>query len=759
MRYITPSILLALLTLAGVLLFLCRYASSIGGLAAVDPGWVRGEPERLTFAGKRYPMERKDRLPVLIITLVYALTAFFQLGDLHAPTQFTDLSGGESVTIQISGSPVRAQGIRYYTGLGTGGYNVEVSTDAQRWSTLWQKKDDPEDADRITGWYWADAQDYKPSYALTQKYNQLFKWEELTLDNPIDIQYIRLTGKPDYNQEVLELGRFALLDEEGRSVPFNWGLADGSASSEELSALFYAGDVPEKSTWHNSTYFDEIYHARTAKEHIDGVYPYEVTHPPLGKLILGIGIRLFGMTPFGWRFMGTLFGVLMLPILYLFLKNMFGKTPVAACGTILFAAEFMHLTQTRIATIDTYAVFFILCMYFFMYRYLTLPAGAPLRNGALPLFLSGLMWALGISSKWTVIYGGLGLAAVYFIGFYQKLRDWPADEAVRARRRGWIAATLFFSVLCFILIPLVIYTLSYVPYAQPRGVEISLAGLGENLGLLFRNVWDKLSGADQAEGYRAIDIPRDSLTGIMANNQWYMLTYHQGVSQAHPYSSRWFQWIVDARPILYYMDNLYEGSVMTHTVRFAAFSNPVVCWTGLGAMVVCAAHTFRRSWAKAAFLAGLGGVAVLLTYRAELGENGVFSPELPQSVLIRNWVILALCLLLYLGLCAFLVRSAPGHSGKAAFILIAYLSQLAPWWLISRTTFEYHYFPSILFLVFALSYLFDGLVDQDPAWRGPVWGLTGASMGLYALFYPVLIGLTIPAWYEPLVKWIESWPF
>lgn len=71
----------------------------------------------------------------------------------------------------------------------------------------------------------------------------------------------------------------------------------------------------------NSTYFDEIYHARTAWEHLNGVYPYEITHPPLGKIIISIGIALFGMTPFGWRFSGTLFGVLMLPVIYIFAKG------------------------------------------------------------------------------------------------------------------------------------------------------------------------------------------------------------------------------------------------------------------------------------------------------------------------------------------------------------------------------------------------------------------------------------------------------
>lgn len=130
----------------------------------------------------------------------------------------------------------------------------------------------------------------------------------------------------------------------------------------------------------------EIYHARTAYENIEGVYPYEISHPPLGKLIIAIGIELFGMTPFGWRFSGVLFGVLMLPVLYMLLKRMFGSTDICACATAIFAFDFMHFSQTRLATIDTYAVFFILLMYLFMYMYIT---GGRKRD----LALSGLFSA------------------------------------------------------------------------------------------------------------------------------------------------------------------------------------------------------------------------------------------------------------------------------------------------------------------------------------------------------------------------------
>ena len=52
---------------------------------------------------------------------------------------------------------------------------------------------------------------------------------------------------------------------------------------------------------------------------------------------------------------------------------------MALCGAALFTFDFMHLVQTRIATIDTYGVFFILVSYYFMYRWLTVPAGKKLR--------------------------------------------------------------------------------------------------------------------------------------------------------------------------------------------------------------------------------------------------------------------------------------------------------------------------------------------------------------------------------------------
>ena len=600
------------------------------------------EQPRFTFAGRCHPLVRRDAIPILLITAVYAVTAFAHLGSLRAPQSAWDFGSGESATFSLP-EAVQVSQLWYYPNLGTGKYQVEISEDGVTWLTLWSRTETDDAGSEETVYYWADSTGYGESFAMTQNYNQLFKWNEIVFENPQYIRYLRITGQA--NKGLLELGEVALFDMAGNRVE-----VPGS-----VSPLFDEQDVvPDRPTYYDEAYFDEIYHPRTAWEHIRGIEPYEISHPPLGKLIMGIGIRLFGMTPFGWRFMGTLFGVGMLPLLYVFLKNLFGRTSIATCGTILLAADFMHLTQTRLATIDTYAFFFILLMYWFMYRYLTLPSGTPFRKCALPLFLSGLFWGIGAASKWTVIYGCTGLVVLYFIGLYQKVRDWPAEQPGRVK---WVFQILGFSVLVFALIPAAIYTLSYLPYAMAEG-DTSLTGL-------ISAMWE---------------------------NQKYMLSYHSGVTDSHPYSSRWYQWLFDIRPILYYMDNDVAG----YTTRFAAFVNPVVCWGGLLAVASCAVQAVRRRCAR------------------------------------------------------------------ALFIFIGYLAQLVPWFFIGRITFAYHYFPSVLFLVLALCYVFHTLAEREEMvnWKPAMFAVTGGAVGLYALFYPVLVGIQIPTWYSNnVLGWFPSWPF
>ena len=97
---------------------------------------------------------------------------------------------------------------------------------------------------------------------------------------------------------------------------------------------------------------------------------------------------------------------------------------------------------------------------------------------------------------------------------------------------------------------------------------------------------------------------------------------------------------------------------------------------------------------------------------------------------------------------------------KAAFLLVGYLAQLLPWVFITRTTFEYHYFPSSVFLVLALGYVFSLLRDNRKDWRVPVYSLCILSAAVFILFYPAVSGMPVNnASATKLMKWLPTWPF
>jgi len=100
---------------------------------------------------------------------------------------------------------------------------------------------------------------------------------------------------------------------------------------------------------------------------------------------------------------------------------------------------------------------------------------------------------------------------------------------------------------------------------------------------------------------------------------------------------------------------------------------------------------------------------------------------------------------------------------KATFLLVGYLSQYAPWSLIKRVVFIYHYFPSVPFVVMMITYTMYRLASaKEGKWKKQVqtgiWLYVILAIGLFALFYPVLSGLPIhPEYAEKYLKWFDSW--
>ena len=83
-------------------------------------------------------------------------------------------------------------------------------------------------------------------------------------------------------------------------------------------------------------------------------------HPQLAKLIIAIGIKLFGDDPWGWRIGSVMFGTLALIAMFSLVRGLGGSAWLAVGATAVMATDNLFLVHGRIATLDIYALALIL---------------------------------------------------------------------------------------------------------------------------------------------------------------------------------------------------------------------------------------------------------------------------------------------------------------------------------------------------------------------------------------------------------------
>lgn len=490
---------------------------------------------------------RLDLILMASVTLVYAAVAFTNLGDTKTANTVWTPTQGESAIFStdeyyseifyLPGIAAADNGMGQRTGTSM---RVEVSDDGKSWLT----------AAEITE-------------------GSVYAWNNVPVMETG--RYIRITPTCDD----LAVNEFALKSITGNGFV---ALTQISVTGDQL--IDEQDTVPLFPSYMNSTYFDEIYHARTAYEYILGLEPYENTHPTLGKLIIALGILIFGMNPFGWRFMGTLFGVLMLPILYHLLKRLFGSSAVSFAGSFIFAFDFMHYVQTRIATIDTYAVFFMLLMYDAMVVFLqTDLLRCKLRRALLPLLLSGLFMGLGIASKWTVAYAACGFAVLFFgklVVSYRGIHSVNQPEKERTQDE-YLKKCLKLCLWCclfFIAIPFAIYFAAFLPITT-----------------LPHNRYD--------------------VFGRFVAYQTHMYNYHSNLQATHTFQSAWYQWPLDIRNVWYYGN--YNADGMSGLRTISVLGSPLFWWISVPAVLysIYGAASHRK---MPAIVSAIGFLSVMIPW-------------------------------------------------------------------------------------------------------------------------------------------------
>ncbi len=520
-------------------------------------------PSRLNgLSGRTAPIVNpgaKGYLLLALLTGVYAVSAFWGLGDTVAPqSEWRSTGVNETVTFDLG----ERQEFRvlYYAGISSRNFYLEFSDDGIAWTN--GQIQYAEDGTVLTGEQIAALGDtvgqetqLAAGNCFTWQYAKAVTWSEqdgrnVAVGNPLvfTARYCRLVPQ----SPATSLFEVAFQSLEGQTLPIAAVTGDGARTENGYAPQLLCDEqqyVPSAPSYMNSMYFDEIYHGRTGYEMLHGLSSYEWTHPPLGKVLIMLGIKLFGMTPFGWRFSGTLIGVLMIPAMYLLGLILFKKPKWALFSAFLMAADMMHLAQTRIATIDSYSVFFVILMYACMFRYMQMNFFRDGRRTLIPLGLSGLFMGLGWASKWTCFYASVGLAVLFFWSLWQRYMEYR--DAIRAggteaeRVRGfwrYFAGTGAFCIGFFIIIPAAIYYYSYIPHFAWEG------------GLTFEKFW---------------------------RTQESIFNYHATLVDNHPYKSPWYEWPLILKPIWFYSGGTVSGKVSS----IMSTGNPAVWWVGFVTML------------------------------------------------------------------------------------------------------------------------------------------------------------------------------
>lgn len=451
---------------------------------------------------------KRDLITVIVLSLAFFLMATWALGRNSVPLSTWQSSGGEIFYVDL-GSVKNVSEIYFL--LKQGSFSVAVYTGHPG---NWDLK-------------------------TTESFSNYYQWEGIRINN--ETEFIRFV----FQASRAEIAEISALDGDGRRIVINMIKGENCDDNSLKTLVDEQEKVECPPTYESETYFDEIYYVRTAEDYLNLREPYEWTHPPLGKLILAAGIYIFGYSPFGWRITGVLLATLMIPVIYVLGKKMFGTWIGAFAPAFLLMFDFMYFTMARIATIDTFVVLFSLLSQLFFFTYIRNVLAEGWKTSTRPLLLAVLFFSLGFSTKWYVLYGFLGQI---FILLALRLRELSAFKGWIVRIRGFFSRP-FFNFLVFLAIAMGIYLLTFVPYM--------------------------IIGHTLADVYQA---------------QWSMYNYHSTLTATHPFSSSWWTWPLISRPVWLYVSDLPGGNVST----IVAMGNPAVWWVALASVVLAVEEGIRR---------------------------------------------------------------------------------------------------------------------------------------------------------------------
>jgi len=223
-------------------------------------------------------------------------------------------------------------------------------------------------------------------------------------------------------------------------------------------------ELDSQKVYGSSLIFDEAYYVNVARillglPHNPKVYggaplfeDPNKEHPPLGKLMIALSMKVLGDNAWGWRLPSLIFGIASIFIFYLLMKRMSRNAKFSLLASFLYSFDNLISVHSRIAVLDIFVLTFMLLGFYWYF-------GNRMGLAATSMGLSTLCKIGGF-------YGFLTVAVYHFLRDIYRGKQKEKQKIRWYDKLGWLERfTIMYGLAVFI--PLFLLDRLFCGYENP----------------------------------------------------------------------------------------------------------------------------------------------------------------------------------------------------------------------------------------------------------------------------------------------------
>lgn len=367
-----------------------------------------------------------------------------------------------------------------------------------------------------------------------------------------------------------------------------------------------------------------------------------VVHPPLGKWLIGAGIRLGGGvdSSFAWRLAVAIVGTLAILMVARIGRRLFASTALGTLAGLFLAVDGMGIVMSRTSLLDPFLMVFALGAFGLLLldrdqarRRLAQRVAAVVEAGAPMPALGprlGVRWWRLAAAVLLGLACGVKWSGIYFLAVFGLMSvAWDITARYRVGVRRWFLGGLLLDGIVAGVAMVVIAAATYMATWTSWFVSDHA---------------DYRTWAADHEGQGEMWLP-PALRSWWA---WHVdsWNFHNTLESSHPYAAGPPGWIIQLRPTSFYWSDVSdltgaEAQAACGADRCAqavtSLGNPLVWWLGAAAIIVAVVWlVWFRDWRAGAVLSGI--VAGWLPWMA-YAHRTIFTF---YAIVFLPWVVLTL---------------------------------------------------------------------------------------------------------------------